>query len=120
VDNFQLADESDRTSTPGCAVFRMEEDIDSNLRNRGLTDGRPERRSRDLSNEPQVSFRVGSTNGLGSEDAGEEARPDRVTESGIVDFPALASCRPAGQDRQMGSLVSLQAMINNHFPSGST
>jgi hypothetical protein len=33
VDNFRLADESDRTSTPGC----MEGDIDSNPRNRGLT-----------------------------------------------------------------------------------
>ena len=50
------------------------------------------------------------TAGLESEDAGEEAGilgPDRVTESGTVDFPALASCRRAGQDREMGSLVSL-------------
>lgn len=68
---------------------------------------------------PQVSFRVGSTTGLGSEDAGEEARPDRVTEFGIVDFPALASRRPAAQDHQMGSLLILRAVINDRLVRGS-
>jgi hypothetical protein len=46
VDNFRFADEPDRISTPGYTFLRIEGDIDSNPRNRGLTMGLSRRRRR--------------------------------------------------------------------------